>query len=172
MDDFIEILIVKKKTFADAMLSTGLYTLALILSVAISAVFYLNKLGNLILIAIVALFYFAYRINSQRNIEFEYSLVNNDLDIDKIISQRKRKRVLSFKCSDIEVMAPVSSNECNSNFQKETAGNIINVTSGTRANFEYFAVIKKDNENIRLIFEPSHKMVEVMRKYNPRNIII
>ena len=36
------------------------------------------------------------------NVEFEYVLTNGDIDVDKIIAQRKRKRLVSVKCSSFE----------------------------------------------------------------------
>lgn len=40
------------------------------------------------------------------NIEYEYILTNNDLDIDKVIGKRKRKRMISLDVSTAEAFAP------------------------------------------------------------------
>ena len=40
------------------------------------------------------------------NVEFEYSVTNGDLDIDKVISKKRRKKFARLKLRDIEYFAP------------------------------------------------------------------
>lgn len=44
----------------------------------------------------------AYYLITSRSLEFEYSVTNGDITVDKIIRRRKRKRVLSADAHDIE----------------------------------------------------------------------
>ena len=63
----------------------------------------------LVLIAAIALGVLAYFKMPGLDLEFEYLYVNGELDIDKIMSKVKRKRVGSFDISKAEMVAPVKS---------------------------------------------------------------
>lgn len=45
-----------------------------------------------------------YYLITSRNLEFEYSVTNGEITIDKIINCRKRKRVILIDAHDIEVL--------------------------------------------------------------------
>ncbi len=51
---------------------------------------------------VVAAIYGGYKLISLLKIEYEYIYTNGDLDVDKIVAQNSRKRIVSIKCSEIE----------------------------------------------------------------------
>jgi hypothetical protein len=40
------------------------------------------------------------------NVEYEYIVTNGEMDVDMIQSKTNRKRLISFKCSEIERIEP------------------------------------------------------------------
>ena len=94
MDTFLEKLVTKRRTFSDNLTTFGILMAGIILVLVSLSIQLLNQLGVGLLIA-VGVAYLTYRFISARNIEYEYIVTNGDLDIDKIISRRKRKRIFS-----------------------------------------------------------------------------
>ena len=63
---------------------------------------FIKYLSTLAIIIVGALFYGAFKLSSRLNVEYEYILTNGELDVDKIIAQSTRRRMVTLKCSDIE----------------------------------------------------------------------
>ena len=65
------------------------------------------------LAAILALlaYYFAFPL---LNVEYEYSLLNHDLDIDAIYSKEKRKSKMNLDIQNAEIIAPKGSHRLDS----------------------------------------------------------
>jgi hypothetical protein len=58
----------------------------------------------------------------QLYIEYEYIYTNGAVDIDKILGKNKRKRAVSFEMNEIELIAPMDSDEIkNSNFKPQNS---------------------------------------------------
>lgn len=56
----------------------------------------------IVLLVAAAAIYGGYKLISLLTIEYEYIYTNGDLDVDKIVAQNSRKRMVSIKCSEIE----------------------------------------------------------------------
>lgn len=58
--------------------------------------------GFLPLIVIVfGVFYLSWYLMTGTSVEYEYIVTNNDMDIDKIVGQRKRKRLITIKLNTV-----------------------------------------------------------------------
>ena len=99
MDVFIEQIIAKRKEGKEVAL-TVLAILAVPVLTFLSM--YIPFIGSLAPVILLALCYGAWWVISSMNLEFEYSVTNGDVTIDKIIGKRRRKRVISFDCKDVE----------------------------------------------------------------------
>lgn len=164
MDAYFEHMIKRKKNFADFAFIT------LIVFVGIILIFFLFSFGKTPIASLIfplqaLVVYLAYRFIVQKNIEFEYCLTNDDLDIDKIINKQKRKRVESIKIKNIVSMAPVGS----PNLMNTTGKEVINVTSGYPDRKIYCMVYGTEKV---ILFEPNKKIVEAMQQRNPKNIFV
>ena len=49
----------------------------------------------------IGIVYGAFKLSKQFNVEYEYIVVNRDLDIDKITAQSSRKRIVSIKLNEV-----------------------------------------------------------------------
>lgn len=165
MDIFLEKIIKRKKTAIDYLITAGII-IAGLLFIAILSLF--KFLSSFIPLLFVGIIYICYLLMKGRNIEYEYIVTNGDLDIDKIIAQRKRKRVFSASCKDFEVMAKKSSSMFNQNVQ--SIKKVLNAATSLDSPDVYFATLVKDNEKMVVFFEPNEKMLDSFKRYNPRNV--
>ena len=104
-DLYIELLVKKKRTATDTILKTLLIALTVI---AFLAGLLITPLALIVFVGLLVLDYFKL---PGFDLEYEYLYVNGELDIDKIMSKQKRKRVGSFDMKNVEMVAPVKSHE-------------------------------------------------------------
>ncbi|NMA67438.1 MAG: hypothetical protein GX957_14595, partial [Clostridiaceae bacterium] len=116
-------------------------------------------------ILIVGLLYLAYWLITNRNIEFEYAITNGDIDIDKIINQRKRKRVFSGKVKEFEVVARVKSDKYTN--QIKACKNVLDYSSGNENVDLWFIYLNKGGPTV-ILFEPTAKMIDSLFTFAPR----
>ncbi|MBQ3088828.1 MAG: hypothetical protein IJC36_04250 [Clostridia bacterium] len=109
MDNISEQLVKINKTPKDYFLLGSIWAAAFIL------VFIFVYLGlniptfvSLLFILCVAVMYGAYKLANMLNIEYEYIIVNRDLDIDKIIAKSSRKRLVSVKLNEVSEFGKLS----------------------------------------------------------------
>lgn len=160
MDVFCEYIVKVKKNPVELTISALGIILAVIL-LGFSLFFLFTPFSSFVLLIDAGVVYGTYILITHFNVEYEYILTNGDIDIDKIIAKRKRKRVLSFSTKEFEIVAPYK--------QGENYTNVLDL--GTR-NYEnaYYAVFSKDGQKKTLVFNPPQKMIEAMKTYSPRTV--
>ncbi len=171
MDVFVEYIVRKEKGFKE-------YAYIVLVLLAVLAMFFViipfiaGFIGN-ILIVISALYigtlYLAYFGIIYQNVEYEYILTENYIDIDIILGRRKRKRLLSLDCKDFEVLAPANSG----GYIKEYKYNRLLDVSAYRENpRNYFAIFERDGETICVVFEPNETMLKNIKKIIPSKVTL
>jgi hypothetical protein len=165
MDIFIEHLVKKQKTIKDTLLKIAIIGAGFLLAITV-----LSRLGSVGPILAAVVFYGAYHFITSTNIEYEYSITNGELDIDKIIAQRKRKRILSINCKEFDILAPVNDESYKREFENVNIQKTINAESTIKSNSAYFAVFMHNGVRTRLIFEPTDKMLNAIKKMIPRKV--
>lgn len=152
-DVFAEQMIKKPLTWKDILLFLG-YTL-----VGGAIIFYVNysfgPVASFFLIA--GLFVGLYYIYSWKNLEFEYSITNGEVTIDKIMDKKSRKRLTSFDCSNVEEYGV---------YAKE-AQRLKNRTFDTKI----FASFYEDGRNSMYIVAKSKKTGFTLIVFNPNERI-
>ena len=98
------------------------------------------------LAAILALlaYYFAFPL---LNVEYEYSLLNHDLDIDAIYSKEKRKSKMNLDIQNAEIIAPKGSHRLDSYHPEATC----DFSSGN-ANAKIFAIMIPINQKMTCVY--------------------
>jgi hypothetical protein len=167
MDTFIEKLVTRKKGFKDSLITAGIVFAAILLIMLSLTVKVLSQLGIGIFLA-AGIVYLGYRLIQARNVEFEYIVTNGELDIDRIVAQRKRKRIFSASCKEFEVLAPVKSNSFSQSVQ--SIKNRIDATSSLDSPNAYFATLSYKGEKTVILFEPDEKMLNNFKIFIPRKI--
>lgn len=113
--------------------------------------------------------YGCFVLKNRQRIEYDYTFTNGTLDIAKVINNNKRKRLLSADVREFEVIAPTSDDGfqrmLNHRGIEQKLNYFLNPGGGL-----YYSVFNTDGKKTLLVFEPSQRMVEMMKIYNPRNI--
>lgn len=115
-------------------------------------------LGTAALVLSIIGFYFAFRLI---RVEYEYIFVTNELQVDKIMNQQKRKRVLTVQMSDVERIVPLHGEEWKNSLsdRKKTDA------SGHRKDGRLFGIYYNTSDgNHLLIFEPNDKLLHVLKR--------
>lgn len=151
-DIFIE-QIVKKHTGAG---QKGIFSLLSVLAAVIfCAGFFFNMYICIIgiLVAVGAYFY-----KKNMDVEYEYCLINGQLDIDKVIANSSRKELISVDIKDIEVMAPFGS----SNLDRFSTMKKLDFSSGIDSDRIFVMVVRTDKETVAIQFNPNNKMMDAI----------
>jgi len=154
----------RKKSAKDYAFVAGLYVLAAVISFFALAVKYIG------VFICAAAFYGAYYFSQNAFKEFEYILTGTDIDVDLIIAKSRRKRLLSLEGNEITLIAGVN-DERHSHRQKEHYDKVIDAQSHYNNSEVYFVTFEKDGKGI-LYFEPSDKMLEMLKKQMPNKVFI
>lgn len=119
------------------------------------AVFGMPFIGFLAIFVAVLLGVLAvYFVLPRLNVEYEYVLLNYDMDVDAIYSQSKRKRQLSFDIRQAEIMAPSGSSRLNS-FQPEKTYDFSSGVAGVKS---YTMITTIDQKLTSIVLELDETM--------------
>lgn len=118
------------------------------------------------LLLIAAAVYGGYFLISGLNSEYEYIVTNGEIDIDKIIAQRKRKRLITAKPSKFEAFGKLADAAPVSGITVVEAGGIPD-----EAAEDHYIDFTHDNfGKVRLIFTPTERTIEAIKPFLPRAV--
>ena len=169
MDTFIEKIVAKKKNATDSLITMGIILGSIILIFILMNIQILSQLGIGLFLA-VGIIYLAYRLITSRNVEFEYVVTNGDLDIDKIVSRRKRKRIFSGSCKEFDIVARVSSSDFTQASQNIKTK--IDASSSPSSPDAFYITMNYKGERTMVIFEPDERMLNNFKTFIPRKILL
>lgn len=151
-DAYYEQLVARKSRPADMAIRIGIIAL-----LAVILVFSMSMLGFLgIFITVILAFLAYYFVFPKLNVEYEYILLNHDMQVDAIYSKAKRKKLMTFDIQQAEIIAPKGSARLNSAHPDKT----IDYSSGD-ANAKVFAVmIPLEQKNTCILIEPDETMLK------------
>ncbi len=174
MDIFCEYIVKKKKEAVDYLLIAGIVVGAVILSMVLFmlTLMFSKYLSGIGLVLIFLLWWGAWMLIQGRNIEYEYILTNNELDIDKIIARRGRKRLCTVNFREIEQCASISDPDFAYVYRNSEGRAVRNYAGDITEDRVYFVDYSKESERIRVIFQPSTRILEGLKKSNPRLVAI
>ena len=168
MDIFMEYIVKHKPAIKDRLLQVLIILGGVLLFIGVF--FLLPYLASFGFIALAGVIFLVYVLASRFNVEYEYILTENYLDIDRIIAKRNRKRVVSLDLKEIGIFACVDDPMHKSEFENNTG--ILKTLDCTGAhNMDiYFIDYSGDKGMTRVLFEPPTKFLDAAYKYNPRKI--
>ncbi len=159
-DTFVEELVVRRNSVVNLLIMMGMVALALVIIVA--GFLFLTGLFPAILAICVFGVYLGIKF---QGVEYEYSFTNGDFDVDKIMAKRKRKRLVEIDHKQVRVMAPYTAEyeELTRDYQ---VAQVIDTSAHKNAAGRWFMIYEdKDGKNVFLVFQPSKRLREAMRKY-------
>ena len=164
-DVFVEQIIKKNLPLGGLAIRTGAVLLVLI------GILFIPYLGMLGLTITALLIYLAYLAFVYTSAEWEYSFVNGELTIDKILGKRKRKPVETYDIKKASLIAPANSEEIRQKSEFLTKINYV----GTRNIENQYSIIIDDVEGVKgalmITIEPDKKLIDAMYKVRPNNVI-
>ena len=162
MNEFYTEQLVKQKATLSTMIKKSAVVVFVIVMFLVALLISLAAIP--LFIGAVALAVFLWK---RFNLEFEYLYYNGDLDIDKIMGMQKRKRVFSANVKTMEVIAPSGS------FELQQYQNLKKYDCSTNSgNKTYEMVIPHKGQKVRVIFEPNEKILQDLRRWEPRKVIL
>ncbi len=121
------------------------------------------KLTPLLLFAGAGVVYLAYKTTTSFNIEYEYSVTNGIVDIDKIINKSNRKRLFTFECKQIEKVEKFNKNLNNKSEYRFCTDDMENAL--------LFTVNCNDGNKLELVISPNEKLMDYIKIFLPRSAI-
>ncbi len=156
-DSFYEQLVSRKSRPIDLVIRIATI-LALLLFTFIGFMF----LGFLVIPVIILLAFLVSTFLFPRlNVEYEYALLNHDMQIDIIYNKAKRKSLLSFNLRDAEIIAPQDSPALAS-YHAEKTWNFTSLKPSAKVFKMYISINQK---KYALLLEPDSKMQEHMKAW-------
>lgn len=153
---------VKRQENAASLALRGLVILGMIVGVILmlmSGLF--SIIGIVLVIALGFLF-------PKLSVEYEYVYVDGQLDFDRITGKAKRKTMVRIDFDQVEAVAPANSHALDEfkNGQFDTK----NFASGSKEGKPYVIIAKVNDKRMKIFFEPSEKMVDLMKQKAPRKV--
>ena len=156
----------KQKTAKDTLVKVGII-------VADAILLFLGVLGLSLFLflgiaAVIATIYFMPYLN----VDYEYIFCDGQFDFDKIMGGNKRKTQLKLDLDNCEVLCPATSHQLDGyTYQKLQ---VKDFSSGAPS-AKTFALVGKETKNntmVKVIFEPSEKMLELAKQKAPRKVFM
>ncbi|MCL2055731.1 MAG: hypothetical protein FWH02_00755 [Oscillospiraceae bacterium] len=167
-DVFIEYMVKKRRTPAVMLAKLGIALGGGMLSLA--AFSFSSLLGPFGFLGVVIAFgavYGAYLLITGFNIEYEYTLTNGEMDVDKILAQKRRKRLISIKLREVEDFGQYKAAEqASRNYQQK----IFACDDPTGGDLWFASVHHKDKGATLLVFNANEKMLGAAKPFLPRPI--
>ena len=111
-DVFIERMVKKKFESTDMLVTVGIFLAVLVVALIGFVVgFMIVPIPMLSLLVAGGAGFGGYKLISMRLLEYEYSLTNGYVAVDKIMNRSSRKRMTSFECSTAEDIGQYAQNE-------------------------------------------------------------
>ena len=162
-DGYEEILVKRQKTPKDTLVK-GL-VIGVVAVLLAGGIFFFNPIFLAAGMVLGMLAY--YLILPMLDLEYEYLYVGGDIDIDKIMAKRKRKKVASYSKDSLEVMAPTGSEHLRS-----FLGNlkVKDYTSGDPEKKTWTLVYGGEQGSEAVCLELTGEIAQDMRRFAPRKV--
>ncbi len=131
----------------------------LIVAVIVFGMPFIGFLSFMIAVILAVIAY--YFIFPKLNVEYEYIILNHDMQIDAIYNKAKRKHMRSFDIQSAEIIAPKGSPRLNS-FKPDK---VYDYSSGNPSGKAYAVMLPIEQKNVCIYIEPDEKMIDHMKQW-------
>ena len=108
-----------------------------------------------------------YKLMTMRMLEYEYSLTNGYVAVDKIMNRSSRKRMTAFECNTAEDIGPYTQNEARLKNQSFDA-RIFATEYADHRDAWYMVVRSQKTGKTLVVFNPDEELLEGIKKFIPR----
>lgn len=163
-DSFYEQIIVRKRNIYDHI--SIFIAVAFFIMLALLSIILLNPILLIILI-ILAFASYHFKIPNTR-LEFEYSMLNSELNIDMILNKAKRKHMCSFNIKDVKLLSYKDSPE----LKKYSGTKQYNYSSNDENITTYILIVTQNNTTTAYMLDLDEELLNLIKAYIPRQIKI
>jgi len=160
MDRFVEQIIAKKTEPRDAAMRIVLVMGGSLLAAAFALVAVLFLITYLFMFSIAAM-WLTWFLLQGTYIEYEYIVTNDELDIDKIIARKKRKRLITIKISKAEEWGEYAAGK------GESATVTVQAHDCGYKNLWYIVTHHQTHGKTAVLFSPNRAILEAVNKAVP-----
>lgn len=161
MEKYIEVSVAKHQSFKDHLIGMLVSFLPIFIGMYILVLVVFSKATTLLPLAVLleAILCFAsYKLYGLFNIDWEYTIVDDELRFAKIVNKSKRHEVLTVSIPKAEVIARVTdalhNHELNSNAKRYS------FISQTTKDFYFIKSFDTKGNRVCVFFEPDERMCE------------
>ena len=165
MDTYSEQLVSRASTGADKAKKILISTGAILLSTVLMWLSIVFAFYSLIFLVFGVLGLGVYLV-SNMDIEYEYIITNDEMDVDKIIGRRKRKRMITLDLGSAEDFAPYPAAE---DIKVDVT---VHASTGYENDAHYLLVQDNNYGKVMLIFNPNEKTREAIMQEVPNQLRI
>lgn len=168
MDSFKEQIVTKIPTPADKMSKALIMLAGVVLGIGVIGITFLimPAFGIVSFFIGAALIYGAFWLSQKYDVEYEYIFTNGEIDIDKIIAQRSRKRLVTLNLNKATAFGVADKS-----YSVPDANTLVLASSGEQDSTEYYVEAEhKSLGQTTLIFTPDDDMLELVKRALPGNI--
>ncbi len=165
MDRYVEISVTKQLTLKDRFVSMLISVLPMLVGVYLVVLVLSSKATTLLPFAIiicVLLCWLSFKVYSWFNIDWEYTLVDDELRFAKIINKSKRRELITVRLPQTEVLAKISDSNHN-NILKRTDIRKYKYISQTTNDYYFINSFDTKGNRVCVYFEPDEKMRECLK---------
>lgn len=169
-DVFIEYMVRRKNTTQTTLKKVGIIVGAMVVSFLLFVFSgYLGAFSFLGTLAVCGIVYGAYVLLTSQNVEFEYAVTNGEIDIDRIMAQRKRQRLITVNCRQVEAFGKYKAAE----HANKTYGKKIFACDSADSQDLWYCVVRSAKESgpVLVVFNANEKMLNGIKPFLPRPVM-
>lgn len=139
------------------------------LTVLLSGVimFFFRGMFGLGLLFVAGVVYGCYYLITLKHIEFEYTVVSGDMDVDKVVAMKRRSRIITVELSTVEQAGIyVKGQHEGKNYQST----VMACADEDAEDNCYFVFRHKKRGRTLVVFTPNEKMMEAFKKSIPGQV--
>jgi hypothetical protein len=166
MDVFVEHMVKKQSTTQEILLKI-FYAVAGLAICAACLYFsmFAQLLGMILPLLGFGAIYGAYILITNMNVEYEYIVTNGEMDVDKIMAKRRRKRLLTANARNFEEFGVYH----HADHQSKQYENRVYACESLTAPNSFYAVFKhRTLGRTLLVFTPDDRVIEALKTFVPR----
>lgn len=174
MDTYLEYIIKPKHTPKQLVLTILIFLLATVLAAATFMISFMEPLVMQFMFALIVAYYVgAWYLTRKFNVEYEYIVTNDELDVDKITAKSTRKRMLTVSSRKFDYFGKAEGHQFEK-FLKDPGIQVkFDASKGKNSEGRYYAVFEnKLSQKMLLIFNPTSKMLDAFKRYNPSVVVL
>ena len=169
LDMYSEKLVRRKPSVKIIVLKAAIATVTMLLAYLVFFIFCSSlKLVGFMPIAVAAILFLGWKAFTFFNTEYEYTVTNGSLDIDKIVARKSRKRLVPVLARNVEVLAPYDADH-RAAYEDGAFKETVDARADEKNEDGVWYLIGEATKGgrVRILFEPDDRALYIFEKNIP-----